>query len=63
MNFFLSSYKRAPICDYFLARIRLSDDNLQDDLDYGLNLVVINSENQAVTFYPWGKKYQIADSE
>lgn len=63
MNFFLSAYKRAPICDYFLARIRFSEENLQDDLNYGLNLAVINSSNQTVTFYPWGRRYQISDSE
>ena len=56
MNFFLSAYKRAPICDYFLARVRFSEEDLQNDLNYELNLAIINCENQTVTFYPWGRE-------
>ena len=63
MTLFLSSYKKTPIYDYFLARIRFSEDNIQGDLDCGLNIAVINRKKHAVTFYPWNKEYPITDSE
>ena len=63
MTLFLSSYKKTPICDYFLARIRFSKDGIQDDLNCGLNIAVINREKHAVTFHPWNKEYPITDSE
>lgn len=63
MNFFLSAYKRAPICDYFLARVRFSNENLQEDLDSGLNLAILNTEKHSVIFHPWDREYLITDSE
>lgn len=63
MTLFLSSYKKTSICDYFLARIRFSKDGIQDDLNCGLNIAVINREKHAVTFHPWNKEYPITDSE
>lgn len=63
MTFFLSSYRNNPTREFFLARVRFSNDCMEEDLQSGLNIAYVNVPGKTVTFYPWNETYSIAESE
>ena len=63
MTFYLSAYRRQPASPYLLGRVRLTDDEVQADLNVGLNVIRVDAEKQRMTLYPFGYSYLITDSE
>ena len=63
MTFYLSEYNHDPLCEYLIARVRFSVDNIEQDVQIGLNVIYINQEQHTATFYPFKKTYRIQESE
>ena len=63
MTFYLSAYRSQPAAAYLFARVRLSREEIESDLQIGLNVAYVEQESQTVTLYPFEKSYSISDAE
>lgn len=63
MTFYLSEYRKEPLCEYLIARIRFATDEIEQDTQIGLNVIYIDKDTHTAAFYPFQKTYKIQNSE